>query len=107
MIERDSEHKSAGQFAWFAAKDARMKSIANASHFTDAQKITAERVKLGLEMVYNCNKVSITYCKKWIRVKVHEGTVRDKKNLALLESDWSKMGFTKVHTDQGIIYHVV
>jgi len=106
MQERDSKYKAAGQFAWFAARVARMKSAVNASLFTDAQKIKAERMKVALEMVFSCEEVTITNCKKWIRVKVHKGNVRDKKNLALLEKDWTNDGITKVQTNQGIIYHV-
>ncbi len=106
MLIQDTEHKTAGQFAWFAARDARMKSLVNASLFTDAQKVKAERMKLALEMVYSCEEVSITNCKKWIRVKVHNAIIRDKKNLGLLEQDWTKDGITKVNTNQGVIYHV-
>lgn len=106
MQERESEHKSAGQFAWFAARDARMKSLVNASRFSESQKLKAERMKLALEMVYSCEEVSITNCKKWIRVKVHNAIVRNKKDLALLEKDWTTEGITKVNTNQGVIYHV-
>ena len=107
MLERDTEHKSAGNFAWFAARDASMKSAVNASRFSDFQKLKAERVKLALELVYSANQITITNCKKWIRVKVHNGIVRDKKNLRLLEQDWSNEGIEKVFTGQGIIYHIV
>ena len=106
MQERESEHKSAGQYAWFAARDARMKSAVNASLFSDVQKLKAERMKLALEMVYSCEEVSITNCKKWIRVKVHKALIRDRKKLRQLEQDWSNDGITKVHTNQGVIYHV-
>ena len=107
MFEKETEHQGAGNFAWFAARDARIKSYANSTNYSEAQKVKAERIKLGLEMVYSCNEVSITYCKKWIRVKVHNGIVKDKKNLALLEQDWANENVTKVFTNQGIIYHVV
>ena len=106
MQEKETEHQSAGNYAWYAARDARMKSAVNSSHFTLSQKVKAERVKLALEMVYSCKEVSITFCKKWIRVKVHNGFVKDKKNLLLLENDWTTEGITKVFTEQGIIYHV-
>lgn len=106
MFEKDTEHQSAGRFAWFAARDASLRSAVNASLFSDAQKLKAERMKLALEMVYSCEEVSITNCKKWIRVKVHKGTVRDKKTLKVLEADWTTDGITKVHTNQGVIYHV-
>jgi hypothetical protein len=107
MIERDTEHKSAGKFAFFAARDASLKSAVNASRFSDSQKLRAERMKLGLEMVYVAEQVSITNCKKWIRVKVHKAIIKDRKFLSLLESDWALEGITKVHTDQGVIYHVI
>jgi hypothetical protein len=107
MFVTESEHKSAGKFAWFAAKDASMKSAVNASRFTPEQKLKAERVKLALELVYSCEEVKITNCKTWIRVKVLKGLIRDRKNLRLLESDWNKDGIKKVFTDQGIIYRVI
>ena len=107
MIVNETEHKSAGRFAFFAARDASLKSAVNASRFSASQKLRAERMKLGLEMVYAAEQVSITNCKKWIRVKVHKATVKDRKHLALLESDWALEGITKVYTDQGVIYHVV
>ena len=107
MIVNETEHKSAGKFAFFAARDASLKSAVNASRFSDSQKLRAERMKLGLELVYSAEEVSITNCKKWIRVKVHKATVKDRKHLALLESDWALEGITKVFTNQGVIYHIV
>ena len=107
MIVNETEHKSAGRFAFFAARDASLKSAVNASRFSDSQKLRAERMKLALEMVYAAEQVSITNCKKWIRVKVHKGTISNRKQLRLLESDWDSEGITKVYTDQGVIYHVV
>ena len=106
MLIKETEHKDAGKFAWYAAKDASMKSAVNASRFTPAQKLKAERVKLALELVYSCEEVSITNNKTFIRVKVHNGIVRDRKQLRLLESDWTKEGIEKVFTDQGVIYRV-
>ena len=107
MIEKETEHQSAGYYAWCAAKDASLKHAVNASNFSDAQKAKAERVKLALELVYSASTISITNCKKWIRVKVHNGTIRDRKNLRLLEGDWAIQGIVKNHTPQGIIYRVV
>ena len=107
MIVTETEHKSAGRFAFFAARDASMKSAVNASRFTDSQKLKAERVKLALEMVYACEAVTIDNCQKWIRVKVHKPMIRDRKNLRLLEQDWHLEGIEKVQTKQdAIIYRV-
>lgn len=107
MIVQERETKSAGQFAWWAAQDARMRSAVYATTFKDAQKVRAERMRMALEMVYSCTEVSVTYCKKWIRVKVHNGTVRDRRTLATLEQGWASEGITRLNTPQGIIYHVV
>jgi len=107
MQEKELAHHNAGSFAWFAAKDARQRSLSNASLFTDAQKAKAERVKFALELVYSCERVTVDYCKKWVRIKVHKGTIKDKKNLRLLENDWATQGIAKIATPQGIIYRVL
>ncbi len=107
MLVTETEHKSAGRHAYAAAKDASFKSAVNASRFSDAHKIRAERMKLALELVYSCEVVTIDNCKKWIRVKVHKAMIRDRKNLRLLESDWHLQGVEKVFTKQdAIIYRV-
>ena len=106
MIEKETEHKSAGQFAWFAERDARLRSIVNSSLFSDKQKIRAERVKLGLEMVYSAEKVYIEFRKKFISVKVNKPNVRDRKGLALLEMSYKNEGFEKCKTSQGITYRI-
>jgi hypothetical protein len=106
MFVTETEHKDAGKYAWVAARDASMNSAINATRFTDAQKLKAERIKLALEMVYSCEEVLIHYNKTFIRVKVVKGSVYDRKNLCLLESDWGKEGIEKVFTDQAIIYRV-
>ena len=106
MLEKETQFKSAGYYAWCASRDASMRSAVNASRFSSAQKLRADRVKLALELVYTAKEVSITNCKKWIRVKVHGGTVRDKKALQLLESDWAMQGIQKNITPQGVIYRV-
>ena len=96
MIVSETEHKDAGKYAWCAARDASMNHAINASRFTQAQLLKAERVKLALELVYSCEEVKVTNCKTWIRVKVIKGTIRDRKNLRLLESDWTNAGIAKV-----------
>lgn len=107
MFEKETEYKAAGKFAWFAGKDARQKHLANASRFTDAQKAKAERIKYALELVYSADTITITNCVKWIRVKVHNGYVKDEKNLAILETEWAAQGISKIASSQGCIYRVV
>ena len=97
----------AAPFAWIAARDAAMKSYAASTLYTDAQKVRAERMKLGLEMVYSARSAFITYRKKFVTIKLDQARVRDRKTLALLEQDYTTQGdITKVVTDQGITYRI-
>lgn len=102
----ETEHVNAGRFAWFAARDAKMRSAMNASHFSDKQKIKAERVKLALELVYSYQALTLDYTKRHIRVKVSKPIIKDRKNLRELERGWELSGIVKVITAQGIIYRV-
>jgi hypothetical protein len=97
----------AAPFAWIAARDAAIKSYAASTLYTEAQKIRAERMKLGLEMVYAARGAFITYRKKFVTIKLDQARVRDRQTLTLLEKDYEKSGdVTKVVTDQGITYRI-
>ena len=103
-VELDTK---AAPFAWIAARDAAMKSYAASTLYTEAQKVRAERMKLGLEMVYAARSAYITYRKKFVTIKLDQARVRDRKTLALLEQDYTAQGdITKVITDQGITYRI-
>jgi hypothetical protein len=106
MNATELDTKSA-PFAWVAARDAAMKSYAASTLYTEAQKVRAERMKLGLEMVYSARSAFITYRKKFVTIKLDQARVRDRKTLALLEQDYTAQGdITKVVTDQGITYRI-
>jgi hypothetical protein len=106
MNATELDTKSA-PFAWIAARDAAMKSYAASTLYTDAQKVRAERMKLGLEMVYSARSAFITYRKKFVTIKLDQARVSDRKTLALLEQDYTAQGdVTKVITDQGITYRI-
>jgi hypothetical protein len=97
----------AAPFAWVAARDAAMKSYAASTLYTEAQKVRAERMKLGLEIVYSAKSAFITYRKKFVTIKLDQAHVRDRKTLALLEQDYIVQGdITKVVTNQGITYRI-
>ena len=106
MNETETKHKSAGQFAWFAERDARMRSAVNSSLFSDIQKLKAERAKLALELCYYAKQVHIEYRKKFISVKVDGAQVRDRKGLALLEMCYKNEGYEKCVTKQGVTYRI-
>lgn len=106
MFATETEHKSAGRFAWIAARDARMRSIVNASLYTDLQKLKAERAKLVLEMFYVAKEIHIEYRKKFISVKVDGAQVRDRKGLKELEAHYAAEGYEKCKTKQGVTYRI-
>lgn len=93
-------------FKFFAAQDARARSYAASTHYSDAEKIVAERVKLALELVYRARQVYVTFRKKFITVKVDSASVRDAKMLTLLEQEYAIKGITKAVTAQGVIYRI-
>lgn len=88
---------------WWAAKDRSMRNIANASHYTEAQRIRAERMRMALTVCYAGIVYEPSYGKQGVSIKV-VGFVADKKNLRALESDWSQAGVVKKESAQGIIY---
>ena len=106
MKAQELETKSAGYYAYAAARDASMRAVAMWSHYTDRERVRAERMKLGLEMVYNAKGIHINPRGKFIAVKVDKPQVRDRKNLALLEKDYELLGITKVLTEQGVTYRI-
>jgi len=106
MLEKELETKSAGYYAYAASRDASMKSLIASTHYTEAEKITAERVKLGLEHVYSARGVYITYRKKFISIKLDQPRVRDRVNLRLLEEEYASKGYVKASTEQGITYRI-
>jgi hypothetical protein len=107
MEVRDLDTTDAGRFAWAAAQNARITSAVNSSHFTETQKLLAERMRLALEMVYSARAVHLNYRKTQITLKVDQPTVRDRKMLKVLEADWTGLGVIKRVSAQGINYAII
>ena len=106
MQTTESEVKSASHWAWAAARDARQRSLAAQSHYSQAQQVQAERMSLVMPLLYHNSGVFINYRQKFIAVKINGARVRDNHNLDLFESDWSKAGVKKLLTNQGIVYRI-
>lgn len=106
MKSQDLETKSAGFYAAAAARDARMRSIAMQSTYSQSQQVSAERMKMVMPMVYKSKAVHINYRKKFIAVKLENPVVSDRKSLKLLEADYAKIGVTKHTSEQGIVYRI-
>lgn len=92
---------------FFALQDRRMRNYANATLYTDAQKIRLERIKLALELCIRGTVYAVSFGKKSASVKVQDGAfIADRKALAQLEADWSKEGIYKKVSAQGFQYHL-
>lgn len=90
---------------WWAAQDARMRNIANRSHYPESVQIRAERMVLALGLCYSARGIHEAFGKQGVSIKVDRPTwVRDRKNLLLLEQDWATAGVVKRVSAQGIIY---
>ena len=91
---------------WWAARDASLKSYAQSTTYSEQQKVAAEAMRLGLDLVYANRGIHINYRQKFITVKVDGARVRDRRELALLEQDYERRGYKKAVTNQGVIYRI-
>lgn len=104
MLERNLDTQEAPT-KWWAAQDARMRNLANKSHYTEKTHVRTERMIMALSILYNARGIHEAYGKKGVSIKVDRPTsIRDTKNLQLLEQDWAKTGVIKKVSPQGIIY---
>jgi hypothetical protein len=106
MRTQELDTKSAGFYAYAAARDASMKSYAASTHYTDAQRTQAQRMRFALELVYNAKGIYVTFRKKFVVVKVDAAFIRDMQELKALEAAWSRQGITKVKTAQAVAYRL-
>ena len=104
MLTRDLDTKQAPT-AWWAAQDARMRNIANKSHYAESVHIRVERMILALGLCYRAEGIHEAFGKRGVSVKVDRPRfVRDRTNLALLEQSWAEQGVVKRVSAQGVIY---
>jgi hypothetical protein len=90
--------------AWWAAKDARMRSTVNSSLWGQRDKTRAERMRVALEEVYTASAIYIAYGRRGISIKVNRAQVKDDHALSLLEAEWTSLGVEKRVSTQGVIY---
>ena len=106
MDDKETKHRSAGQYAWAARMNAISTSNMHKQNYSEAQKLRAEQIRLALELVYYHKEVITSFRLTKIAIKVDKARVADKKTLAQLEADWTAEGITSKKTPQGIIYSI-
>lgn len=104
MLERNLDTKEAPT-KWWAAQDARMRNIANKSHYPESTHIRVERMIQVLGLCYRAEGIYEAFGKQGVSVKVDRPRfVRDRDSLAVLEADWAEQGVVKKVSPQGVIY---
>ncbi len=91
--------------AWWAAQDARMKSYANKSHWSQEVHLKVDRMKVALGQLY-AGKIYEAYNPKRVSIKIDQPIVKDRQWLKLMEEEWERRGVTKTITSKGILYRV-
>jgi len=89
---------------WWAAQDARQRNLNNKSHYPYATQRQIDRMMVALGEVFT-GKIYDAYGKKGVSIKI-EGIPRNKTTLAWLEEEWTKLGFIKKISPQGVIYRL-
>jgi hypothetical protein len=105
MITREIERDRAPS-AWAASRDARQRSLAAQTHYSQAQQVAADRMRMVLDLVYHSRNIYVTYRQRFIAVKVDAPLVRDRKSLLELETQWGDQGYEKIFTNQGVTYRI-
>lgn len=90
---------------WWAYQDAITRNAVNSTHYTQNQHVVVERMRWALEVVYNA-RIYVAYGKTGVSIKVDQPQIRDRKNLVLLEKDWTAAGVYKKVSAQGITYRL-
>jgi len=90
---------------WWASQDARMRNLANKSHYSAQTHVRVQRMVMALDHCYSARAIHEAFGKNGVSIKIDRpGGVRDRVNLRLLEQDWAQAGVTKKVSAQGIIY---
>ena len=90
----------------WAAQDARMRNLANKSHYSYKIQTQVERMKMVLSLLYTARGIYEAYGKRGVSIKLDQARVVDRKNLELIEIEWADLGVTKRVSEQGVIYRL-
>lgn len=91
--------------AWWAAQDARMKSIANKSRWSASVQLQVDRMMVALGELY-AGKIYEAYNVKRVSIKIDKPVVKNLKQLREMEAYWAEQGVTKTQTSTGLLYRI-
>lgn len=90
---------------WWAAQDARMRSIANKSRWSASVQLQVDRMMVALGELY-VGKIYEAYNVKRVSIKIDKPVVKNLKQLREMEAYWAAQGVSKTITPQGLLYRV-
>ena len=105
-MQTQTLHTDEASNKFAALMNARVRSYAASTSYTEQEKIAAERMRLVLDIVYRAREVYVTYRKKFITIKLERALVADRVSLSELEAEWAQKGITKAVSPQGVIYRI-
>lgn len=106
MKEKELETRSAGRFAYAAAKDADRYSDECRMLYTGAQRAKAETFLDLIKWAYAGDKFYLTYRKGFISIKLTAPMVRERKYAREIDAICQERGYEKVRTQQGLTFRI-
>ena len=106
LQEKELNTKSAGQFAWAAARDAHRYSDECRMLYTNAQRARAESFHRMVDMAYTNVRRELTYRKSFVVVKIEKGQVRDRAYARMVEDEAAERGYVRTVTPQSVNYRI-
>lgn len=106
LQEKDLNTKSAGYFAYAAAKDATRYSDECRMTFTPKQRAQIETFRDVILMAYTGAEVYVNFRKTIISIKITKPQVRDRKAVRIVDEICTERGYVKARSDQGLLFQI-
>jgi len=106
MQEKEIGTVGAGYFARGAAINAEMRNRELSHSYSSEQRAKAATARDLIDTAYAYSNIYINYRKTFIAIKVESARVRDKRFAKEMEDIFASQGYTKVVSDQGVVYRL-
>jgi hypothetical protein len=103
---KELDTRSAGQYAWYAARDAQRYSDECRMLYTPRQRSQVETFLSIVQMAYTRVRAEPTYRKSFAVIKIENGSVRDRRLAREIDDLCQERGYEKVTTPQGSNFRI-
>lgn len=101
LQEKELNTRSAGRFAYAAAKDASRYSDECRMLYTGAERARVDTFVDLVDMAYSA-RVFINYRKKWVQIYMKDVQVRDRRWTKELDNIIEERGYEKAKSESGL-----